>query len=325
MASPSGLAEGKTVKGWWRRFADRRIELGLPGSIALAVICVVLATVVRITVGWLFGPTLSFATYFPAVLGAALYGGVWAGLLSITLSIIIVWWAFMPPEFVLQPLTAQELANIALFAFSSLLVVWLAIVHRRLVIKLEEKENLRALLVGEVQHRSKNILAVVDLLVRQTIEDKDASATLIKRIHAIANTQDLLDASDQRTLDLRTLLLEELSQPYAIRIKLEGPSVQLSASLARALRLVFHEMATNALKHGALSEPAGKVSVDWTADYQSVTINWCEMDGPKVSAPRSHNFGSKLIVRTLKQLDAKFEPTFAESGYCYRLKIPLAA
>jgi two-component sensor histidine kinase len=313
------------VKGWWRRFADRRVELELPGSIALAIFCVTLATVVRIAMGWLFGPTLPFATYFPAVLGAALYGGIWAGLLSITLSIIIVWWAFMPPEFVFQPLTAPELANIALFAFSSLLVVWLAIVHRRLVIRLEEKENLRALLVGEVQHRSKNILAVVDLLVRQTIEDKEASATLINRIHAIANTQDLLDASDQRTLDLRTLLLEELSQPYAIRIKLEGPSVQLSASLARALRLVFHEMATNALKHGALSEPAGKVSVDWTADHQSVTINWCEMDGPKVSAPSSHNFGSKLITRTLKQLNAEFEPTFAESGYCYRLKIPLAA
>jgi K+-sensing histidine kinase KdpD len=139
------------VNGWWGRFADRRVELGLPGSIALAVICVALATVVRIVMGWLFGPTLPYATYFPAVLGAALYGGIWAGLLSIPLSIIIVWWAFMPSEFAFQPLTTRELANITLFTLSSLLVVWLAIVHRRLIITLEEKENSRALLVGEVQ------------------------------------------------------------------------------------------------------------------------------------------------------------------------------
>jgi hypothetical protein len=76
-------------------------------------------------------------------------------------------------------------------------------------------------------------------------------------------------------------------------------------------------------QHGALSEPAGKVSVDWTADHQSVTINWREKDGPKASAPSRYNFGSKLILRTLKELNAEFEPTFAESGYCYRLKVPL--
>ena len=82
-------------------------------------------------------------------------------------------------------------------------------------------------------------------------------------------------------------------------------------------------MATNVLKHGALSEPKGKVAVDWRLATHSVDITWCERDGPKTSAPSSYNFGSRLITRTLKQLNAQFEPTFVETGYCYRLVVPL--
>jgi two-component sensor histidine kinase len=266
---------------------------------------------------------LAIRNLFSRVLGAALWGGFWSGLITIALSTVVVWLAIMPPAFEFNSLTVTDLANFGLFAASSLLVVWLAIAHRRVVRRLEKQEKARTLLVGEVQHRSRNILSVVEMLVRQTIDDQEKGATLLKRIRAIASTQDLLDASDNRTMGLRDLLSEELL-PYDKQIELTGPPVQLSPMLARDLRLVFHEMATNALKHGALSNAEGRVAIDWKLQEQQVEINWLEIDGPKTFPPSSYNFGSRLITRTLKQLNAEFEPTFAESGYCYRLVVPLS-
>jgi two-component sensor histidine kinase len=109
---------------------------------------------------------------------------------------------------------------------------------------------------------------------------------------------------------------------HGASISLDGPAVALSELQARNLRLVFHEMATNAAKYGALSEPAGKVGIDWSEDASCLNICWREQGGPKVAAPSQHNFGSKLITRMLIDLDAILEPTFAESGYCYRISIP---
>jgi two-component sensor histidine kinase len=189
---------------------------------------------------------------------------------------------------------------------------------------LELQEKQRELLVGEIQHRGKNILTVVESLVHQTVLDGDKAQTLINRIRAVVSTQDILDASHNRTADLRSILAEELVESYgSARIKLEGPAVIFTAPTARAIRLVFHEMATNALKHGSLSEANGKVTVDWRVDRTNAEITWCEHDGPTVAEPASYNFGSKLITRTLKHLNAKFEPTFATTGYCYRISIPL--
>jgi two-component sensor histidine kinase len=310
------------VTSWWQRLAGLRVELGWPASISLTLICVALATVLRMIVGELLGPTLPFATYFPAVLGAALWGGFWSGLITIALSIVIAWLAILPPAFEFNSLTVTDTANFALFAASSLLIVWLALVHRRVVRRLEEQEKGRALLVGEVQHRGRNILTVVEMLVRQTIDDQEKGATLINRIRAIASTQEFFDASDNRTMELRDLFSEELL-PYDSQFALTGPPVQLTPTLARNLRLVFHEMATNALKHGALSNTEGRVAIDWKLEQEQVEINWREIDGPKTSPPTNYNFGSRLITRTLRQLNASFEPTFAQSGYCYRLVVPL--
>jgi two-component sensor histidine kinase len=308
----------------FRQFADRGRSPGWVRAVALGLVCVALATMARAAFGWLVGPTLPFATYFPAILVAALFGGAISGILTVPLSVLVVWWAFTPPYYEFAPLTLAQLANIALFSFSAGLIVWLAVVHRNLLASFERHEQQRKLLVGEIEHRGKNILAVVESLIHQTIGDTGAGATLINRIRAVVNTQDILDASSDRTAELRDILAEELLRSHgSTRVQLAGPPVNFSAPTARAMRLVFHELATNALKHGALSEPTGKVTVDWVTKDSDAEIVWCEVDGPKVAAPSSYNFGSRLITRTLKQLNAKFEPTFAETGYCFRITVPL--
>lgn len=310
----------------WRQVFLQRMDLGFAASIVLCVVCVIVAAVLRMLLGVL-GPTLPFATFFPAVLISALFGGLFAGVLSIGLSILAVWWVFAEPAFSFAMPDRVHLANFILFGLSGLLVVALALVHRQLLFAVEAKERERQLLVGEIEHRSKNVVAVTASLIRQTVKDPELSDTLIRRVCALADTRSLLDDSGTEAVGLRALLAAGVEQPHgADRVTLTGGDVQLSARQARALRLVVHELGTNALKYGALSQPGGRIAIDWRIDEQdNISIGWRELDGPQVTAPAKHNFGSRLIVATLKQIDAGLEPSFPETGYCYRITLPREA
>jgi two-component sensor histidine kinase len=303
----------------WQRLFDPRRELSWLGAITLCVVCVVVATLARIVLGSLFGPTLPFATYFPAVLISALFGGVVAGIVSIPLSVIAVWWAIEAPVYEFGPINAVMAANFGLFSLSCLVVVWLAVRHRRVLANLAQREQERKLLVGELEHRRKNVLAMVTALIRQTVKDEDTSETLINRVVAVTSTQGIVDKTKASNLHV---LLDEVLFVVRGRVMLEGPNVELNESTARTMRLIFHEMLTNAIKYGALSSERGRISIDWSAD-ELLTIDWREFDGPKVAAPSKYNFGSRLITRMLTQLNAEFEPHFPETGYCYKMKIPL--
>ena len=311
------------VKVWWRHIKYRRAELGWFGAIAFAALCVLAATLARILLG-LAGSTLPFATYFPAVLLAALIGGRIAGFIAIPMSVIVVWWAFIEPFYEFNKITLVQGANFVLFSLSSLLVVALAIAHRQIVFDLEDQERSRELLFSEVEHRNKNMLAVMTSLVNQTITDKQAADTLIERMRVVADNHNLLDEGDGVATGLRELFVSTVQKPYGgKRVLLTGPEIELSADQARSLRLVFHEMATNAMKYGALSGAKGRIQIDWLIESRKVTILWCEQDGPKVAAPGKYNFGSKLITATLKQMHATLEPNFAETGYCYKISFAL--
>jgi two-component sensor histidine kinase len=307
------------VHSRWRHLLDPRRELSWPGSIILCIVCALAATLARIGLGLLFGPTLPFATFFPAVLVSALFGGVVAGLLAILLSIILVWWAIVPPIYEFNPITPDMAANFCLFALSSLVVVWLAVRHRQLRTSVEENDRERQLLVGELQHRSKNILTVVISLIRQTVKDKDTSETLINRVKAVTDTQNILDEAKASSF---RALLEEVLFACRDRVELKGPNVDLDQAKTRTMRLVFHEMMTNAIKHGALSDERGRITIDWSLE-DVLTIDWCELNGPKVAAPNQYNFGSRLITQMLRRLNAEFKPRFPATGYCYHIEIPI--
>jgi two-component sensor histidine kinase len=303
-----------------KRLLDPRLEPGWIGAIGLCVACVIAATLARIALGLLFGPTLPFATYFPAVLISTLVGGVGAGLLSIPLSVIVVWWAIDAPVYEFGPLSAVEVANFGLFSLSSLVVVWLAARHRQLLARSDKQEQERKLLVGELEHRGKNVLAVVISLIRQTVKDNDTAETLINRVMAVSSTQGIVDETKASNLQA---LLEDVLFVCLDRVQLAGPHVDLNGSTTRTMRLIFHEMLTNAIKHGALSDQRGRITVDWSCNG-ILTIDWCELDGPRVEPPVKYNFGSRLITRMLTQLHAEFEPRFLQTGYCYKMKIPLS-
>lgn len=284
-----------------------------------AIVCIVLATAVRLAFGWL-GADLPFATYFPAVMIVAVLAGPEAAALSIGLSVAVAWWMFLPPYFGFLPLGLPDILNLALFVLSALCIVYVAQRYRTAVERLRTTERQRQLELRELEHRGKNTFAVVESIVRKTLEDQPEQADLIAgRIRAISSTNDIINRSQGHVATLDSILTNEFAAYDLARLDCAGPRVALPADTARAMALVIHELITNAAKYGALTSPEGRVRVRWSADGPRVTLDWVESGGPPVQAPANYGFGSRLVVRTLKALSGSIEPQFEPTGLKCRL------
>lgn len=306
----------------WRKLY-RHPEFGFGRAILLATVCVGLATALRLALSAI-GATLAFATYFPAVLFSALIGGRASGLLSILFSLVAAWWAVYEPQFAFGPLNRVMLANFVLFFVSASVIVFLALMHRATVFELQDRDKEIRLLAGEVRHRSANLLTVVFGLVRQSFRDPADAKKLMDRINASVATDGLLDEASGGPIALKDVFHEAVCRQHEGRVGLDGPDHKIDRETAKGLRLALHEMATNALKYGALSEDKGRVIIRSQVGDGVCKVEWLEQDGPKVSAPTKFNFGTRLIKQSLAQIDASLEAEYAEDGYKYVITIPMA-
>ena len=186
----------------------------------------------------------------------------------------------------------------------------------------KQAEAARALLMREIDHRSRNILSVVQALVRMTPRtDVESYAKSVEaRIVALAGAHNLLASSQWRGADLRALLEQEL-KPYQGHTRLAGPVVALRPELVQPLALVAHELATNAAKYGALSVPDGCVSVSWSLDGLALTLEWLERDGPAPVPPTRKGFGTTLIAGSVGG-DLAYD--WAAEGLTVRFTLPEA-
>jgi PAS domain S-box-containing protein len=197
-------------------------------------------------------------------------------------------------------------------------------------------EERQALLAREVDHRAKNALAVVQAAVRLTPKDDAASfAQAIEgRVGALARAQTLLAADRWNAADLGTLLEGELAAfpaDGAPRAVLEGPSVALPAAMTQPLAMAVHELATNAVKHGALSTPDGVVTVTWkvepapNAGPPTLRLRWVERGGPALAGqPARRGFGSRVLDGTIRgQLGGTVTVDWAEAGLRCEMTVPL--
>jgi len=190
------------------------------------------------------------------------------------------------------------------------------------------------LLIDELNHRVKNTLATVQSLAWQSnrsgTSPQVAQERFQERLLALSRTHNLLNETHWEGAYLRTILETELG-PYMTapsRIRISGPDVQLAPRQAVVLGMAFHELATNAVKYGALSTASGKVSVDWTVDgWDSsaiMTVDWCELDGPVVEREPSPGFGSRLLRQTItRELAGQLDMRFEREGACCTIKIPI--
>jgi two-component sensor histidine kinase len=190
-------------------------------------------------------------------------------------------------------------------------------------------EEQKKLLMAEVNHRSKNLLAVVQAIVHQSArgaEPTTFAATLSDRLQGLAANQDLLIKSDWQGIEMPDLVGAQLShfkELIGTRILVDGPAARLTAAAAQAVGMALHELATNAAKHGALSTDEGQVRVSWRVSQDrepSFSVQWIEENGPRVSVPTRKGFGYTVIGPVAESaVQGKVEIAFPESGLTWKL------
>ncbi len=188
------------------------------------------------------------------------------------------------------------------------------------------------LLLGELTHRVRNTLAVIQAIARHTMRNskskEDFAERFEARLSALASAHSLLVSSDWQGADLAELARQQLA-PYITdnpdRLRLQGPPLSLSADLATPFGLVLHELATNAAKHGSLSVGAGTVSLSWTISEtkppRSLKVVWEEGGAPNAAETMSEGMGSALIDRVIP--GAQVEREYQPGGLVCTIELPM--
>jgi PAS domain S-box-containing protein len=194
----------------------------------------------------------------------------------------------------------------------------------------KEREEKEHLLMREINHRSKNLLSVVDAIAHQTAARNPADFVerFSERIQALSANQDLLVRNEWNGVDIEELVRAQLAlfvDLIGSRIAVHGPELRLTPASAQAIGLALHELATNAGKYGALSTTAGRVDICWSIDGDALAMSWTEREGPPVSAPGRHGFGTVVMqAMAERSVGGKVDLDYAPSGLTWRLACPAA-
>jgi two-component sensor histidine kinase len=303
----------------------KRVPAGSAEAYAFATLCVAVAAVVRWVAGFWFEGIVPFATFFPAVLLSALIGGIGPGILAAIAGGTIGWWTFMTPPMAFFPLKPGQIVSLMAYFATCLILVWAAEHYRRLTKRLEDEQKFRELAVEELAHRLKNKVATIQSIVSLRLrEDPQARDEIVNCLGSLRATDDLIIAAQGKGARIVDILSAEL-RPYDVaRRSIEGPEIFLSPKLALTMALLFHELATNAAKYGALSYSVGKISVRWSYSDPWLNVEWRESGGPPVTMPNHRGFGTRLFLRALEQFGGKAEATFASAGLICNLNVPLS-
>ena len=196
-------------------------------------------------------------------------------------------------------------------------------------------QETQTLLLRELSHRSKNLLAVADAIVRQTARStspKEFVDRISRRLHALSINQDLMIEHDWRGADMSQVIQWQLASvvdDQASRVTLEGYPCVVTPRVAQALGLAIYELATNALKFGALSAPAGKVSIKWQVEARNGSrefkLSWQESGGPPAVRPRKKGFGSSIIENMIaRSVLGSVTMSYPPTGLVWELVAPEA-
>ena len=220
-------------------------------------------------------------------------------------------------------------AMLVLFGSIVLTVGLGAFAASRLATGVLVREKHRDLLINELNHRVKNTLVLVQSLASQTLKRapdlKSGIANLEGRILALSRAHDVLTRENWESTSLDAIVTSAL-QPFGgtgRRIDVDGPAVRLRPKAALAIGLVVHELATNALKYGALAQADGNVSVRWTAHGGRLAFDWQERGAPPIAQETRTGFGSVLISGLVGDLGGTVESRFNTSGLICHIEFAL--
>lgn len=230
-----------------------------------------------------------------------------------------------------QP-SADEIAKLQVMARATAAALDSALMHASLVETLER----RRFLMAELDHRCKNTLATVQSIADQTLRRSPSPQHFVDafngRLGALSKAHELLTRESWGPTGLREILGQALEPFEGLddgRITVTGPDVLLAPETAVAAQMTFHELAVNAVRHGALSGEAGRLAVRWSVDRsqpeRSLEFTWTETGGPAPSDDRPSGFGSRLIGQGIaRELNGRAEMTFTPEGFRFHLVAPLS-
>ena len=187
-------------------------------------------------------------------------------------------------------------------------------------------------LTKEIQHRTKNLFAVVQSVVGRSFAGKrtvsEAQSAVLDRLHSLGQTHLMLMDKDWQGADLADVVRSEM-RPYSGRVTVDGPSVLLNAKAAQNFALMLHELATNAAKYGSLSNASGQVHIGWSVTQPNgsprYVFHWQERGGPRVYQPQGKGFGSAVLEQVMAEYsDSQPVMDFAETGLIYQVSGSLA-
>lgn len=189
-------------------------------------------------------------------------------------------------------------------------------------------ERLQQILIAEMKHRVKNILATVHAIARQTfLNSRSPDAEVFDaRLYSLSRAQDLITRDHRDGAELSALITEVVSPYYPERFDISGPKMLLSARAALTFALGLHELATNAVKYGALAMPGGRVAVSWTLENGRFDLIWTETGAPSAAAPSRKGFGTILIEEVMTaEIAGEVVLEFHPGGLVCRVTAPLDA
>jgi two-component system CheB/CheR fusion protein len=197
------------------------------------------------------------------------------------------------------------------------------------VTRLVEAESQQKVLVEELNHRVRNMLTVIGAIASQTAASTPVPAkfkeVFLGRLQSMGAAYGLVSDEHWGPISLDAILETELKifETTRDRIRIAGSEVLLQPPQALALGLIFHELATNAVKHGALAKARGSIDISWTVDRSALTLIWQERGGRQVDSPKRAGFGTQLIKSQVQSvLNGKIKLSLVSTGLTARLTIP---
>jgi two-component sensor histidine kinase len=284
----------------------------------IAIAIFLIATILRIVLDPFILPPAPFFTYYTAVLLTAFFCGPWPALFAVAISGITAWYLFLPPRGSFEVSPHAAIALLAFFTIAVLIVAVVASLHAAIK-KILAQEQQTKLLAKELQHRTSNLLTVIQSIAQRSLAGDSPSLAKGReifeaRLQALARTHQQLTSSKTDAVALEEIVRSEL-EAFSSRTKINGDEIFLDYQQAQKFSLAVHELATNALKYGALAAPKGAVQITWSVSNNGngheLRFRWEEHGGPPVAVPTREGFGTTL----LKAAFAKSRMDYAPHGF----------
>jgi len=278
-----------------------------------------------------------FIAYFPAVLIASLLCGTGPGILAAVICGLASWYIFTPPRLSWHMHSTNQLRALVLYFLVAPLGAAAVGALRNALKKLRDAERRQQLLIAELQHRSRNLLAVVSSTAQQTLRSSSTLEAFGRRFRgrlaALGRVQGLLSRGDEQ-IELGELIRTELAAHNAKLkdglVHVSGPPLMLDPDAVQTVALAIHELATNAVKYGALAQPQARLDVEWTLEQGEqpprAFIRWIEsgVEMQQRSNSPSTGFGRQLIEKALPyDLGARTSFDLTSDGVHCRINLPL--